>query len=166
MSGSNCQLARGGVRAVSSAWGSKTARSSWRRPTPNLWRLDQMLLEPGLSRSTALEGFRGGEKSLRGAQTRRARGELGFEGPGVLDPHEGTVTRTKQEPRRDEYVKQCRARRHIQAPEPTRLRFRQAQARHLEKFPLHAAQSVHCHRRFVHIRGWRVGLMRHGGVSR
>jgi hypothetical protein len=60
----------------------------------------------------------------------------------MLHAHESAVTSPEQKLCIDERAQKCCARRGIQAPQTTSLRFGQPQTRHLEKLPLNATEHI------------------------
>jgi hypothetical protein len=60
----------------------------------------------------------------------------------LIGPHEGSVTRLKEELGVDERTEQGVARRPIETPQPLRLRRRQAESGHFDVLALNAPQHV------------------------
>ena len=61
---------------------------------------------------------------------------------GLIGPHECSITGAKQELGVDQRTQQRVARRPIEAPQPLRLRRRQAKSRHLDVLALHTPKYV------------------------
>ena len=67
---------------------------------------------------------------------------MGFERCGRVQPHERAIARLIQELGVNERRKQRVAVRGVKPPQPARLRGREPQPRHLEKFPLDTPEHV------------------------